>query len=408
VDGVWFDSKGGTYGTFPLSYTYGKGSGPNGPVPFVLDFSEQGELLLLGARTAGDRLVYSVYRYNIPDQKMSAVMDAGTVRASEGDGTWLASAWLAPGGDLLLLEDNHQVIRAYSMADGSRRFEFIPPAESRESGRYLPSPDKSSLLYMTEPHKGDAVWLVNAVQGTSSQPFSHEQGWIEPGFDASGKLIYDNFTYDRSESDLLGSGRNALLLAKGVQISDLHGDPVQRFAIAAGTEEYLEYAGYAEDRRKVLLHKYRVETGEDGSWKKHTADWLSGDLSTGEMVSLERLNVPDHWDRSDVYQASVHMDSASELLHCFVNIADGTYFSPRWKNREMEQEKQKDRILYNDETNKRVYTRSFSRPDLGVSVMNYKKYGFEDGDFVWLEGGYLSRPQTVSEGLKLYFFRVSG
>ncbi len=202
-----------------------------------------------------------------------------------------------------------------------------------------------------------------------------EKGYVEPGFDDTGTVLYYNFTYSPSPERILKGERRTLLQSRGVQVMDLKGNSIKRFALPQDGKEGLEFAGYVDDRKVVLLHKYVLEQNTGGQPYKKTVDWLTGDLKTGDMLSLVRLNVPDNWDKKDVYLATATMDSFSENArqHAFVNLLDGTYVIPRWMQQEIAVSREEDLVLYLDDSGKRVDMTSFTRPDLVVTTLNYKK-----------------------------------
>jgi hypothetical protein len=262
-------------------------------------------------------------------------------------------------------------------------------------------------MYYSESFQ-PTVWLIDAAEQKKSQPFLAETGYIEPGFDATSKIIYYNFTYDRSNKNILTGTGDSLLTAKGVQIAKLDGSPLMRFALSPDTDEFLEFAGYIEDKNVVILHKYTVARDAGGEWFKQTVDWMTGDMQSGEMASLQRLNVPDRWDKKDIFFTTVKLDgNPDSYIHCFINLADGTYYLPKWKNRELMKNQDQDLIVYTDEPNQRVYSRSFTRPDLGVSLLNYKKYKFDTSSFLWLTGGFLAHTNPFDGGLRLYFVMIT-
>jgi hypothetical protein len=407
VDAVITDPASAKFETVPVSYTYGNWQEQIAAGNMMLGFTDDDSFLLLSTRTEGEDLVYTVASCSLTNQRMTPLMDVSRVSPSQTSTSYIVSGWITSDSKHLMLKDNHDIIMEYSLKDGAKVMEFTPPAEGHPNGNYIASSVKDVIFYVAE-HYQPTAWLIDAAHETKSQPFLNENGYVDPGFDTNSQVIYYNFTYDRSTHYILKDDDSSLLTAKGVQIMDMNGKPIRRFALATDSPEFLEFAGYIKDKNIVILHKYTVGLDSNGHWYKQTVDWLTGDLNTGEMISLIRLNVPDRWDTKNVFFTTVVLDgNPDSYIHCFINLQDGTYYLPKWKNREIMKNQDQDLILYTDEKNQRVYSRSFTRPDLGVSLLNFKKYNFKTTDFKWLTGGFLAHVNPYSDGLRLYFIQVS-
>lgn len=153
-----------------------------------------------------------------------------------------------------------------------------------------------------------------------------------------------------------------------------------------------------------------LEQNTGGQPYKKTVDWLTGDLKTGDMLSLVRLNVPDNWDKKDVYLATATMDSFSENArqHAFVNLLDGTYVIPRWMQQEIAVSREEDLVLYLDDSGKRVDMTSFTRPDLVVTTLNYKKkHNMPPKPFYWTKTHWLVRVSPAAGGQWIFSFPVN-
>ncbi|MCC2684434.1 MAG: hypothetical protein K0R75_1333 [Paenibacillaceae bacterium] len=407
VDAIITDPAGGKYEVVPTSYNYGNWPEQIKKGNMVLGFTGESDMLILSTQTEGDDLVYTVVDYDWSTDRMTPIMDVLRISPSQTSTSYIVSGWVTSDNKYLMFKDNHDKITEFKVSDGAMLMEFVPPVEGRSNGNYIASSVKDVIMYYSESLQ-PTVWLIDAAEQKKSQPFLAESGYIEPGFDASSKIIYYNFTYDRSNKNILTGTHDSLLTAKGVQIAKMDGSPLMRFALSPDSDEFLEFAGYIEDKNVVILHKYTVARDTGGEWFKQTVDWMTGDMQTGEMASLQRLNVPDRWDKKDIFFTTVKLDgNPDSYIHCFINLADGTYYLPKWKNRELMKNQDQDLIVYTDEPNQRVYSRSFTRPDLGVSLLNYKKYKFETSDFLWMTGGFLAHTHPFDGGLRLYFMMIT-
>ena len=91
----------------------------------------------------------------------------------------------------------------------------------------------------------------------------------------------------------------------------------------------------------------------------------------------------------------------------FVNIRDRTYYLIHWKMNPAVLEPGEDRVLLADESGQTRFVSSLNRPDLLVAALQYKKYNWDNRDFVGLSGRYVSRYKPQPDGDRIYIFQTN-
>ncbi|CAG7650892.1 hypothetical protein ACFQI7_21700 [Paenibacillus allorhizosphaerae] len=409
TDAVTIDPKMQTMQSDPIGYSYGSSPEEVAQVTKLLGFVNNDEFLYITLKNEGSERVLRVNRFSVAKRTVTPVLDL--YRFKDGDGALssitIAESAVSPDGRRLLVKDSRKGIVSYDMNTGAAKV-IAPPAELGVRDKLFVSREAGVALYEAGLFRNDVRW-IDLNSSEAKLPFASETGLLEAGMDASRKLLYYNFTYDREVRNFSLNDKKAMLYSYGVQMTDLKGVPIQRFSLPKESQERLEYGGcYSEDKKIVLLHRFTVETNSKGMPYKKTTGWLTGDLATGTMTVLQKIDVPDSWERKDMLFGSVftdvNNDTAAEQV--FVNTLERTYYTSRWRTKEAVLLPEEDAIMFADETSKRIFVSSFTRPDLIVAVNNYKKYNWDNRDFVWLSGHWLSRYHTQPEGDKIYFFQI--
>ncbi|UUZ93911.1 hypothetical protein LJK87_04340 [Paenibacillus sp. P25] len=356
-------------------------------------FLNADELVYTTVRKQEEELVYEVNRYRLSTHAVTPMLEL--LRIPKGSGRYpeIWDAQVSSDGRYLLVRDSKHGLAVYDLATGAATLEVPGTAEKRSGESFQLDPASGMGLYSPGRFQNDVWWLdLNSV--TARRPFTAEQGLIEAGMDSGRKLIYYNFTYDRSQENIIAGDRRSLLASYGVQPLDLRGNPLKRFSLPKDSNERLEFGGYDEEKRTVLLHKFTVASGSKGPYKK-TAGWLAGDLANGSMTPLSPVDVPDGWDKKDMMFGGVLTDAWNEAPgeQAFVSTRDRTYYLTHWKTKQAVLDPGEDRVLFADEPGKRLFVSSLTRPDLLVAALSYKKYNWDNRDFVWLSGHYVSRYQ---------------
>jgi|GEM_PF-5074912 len=399
----------------PISYAYGEQAETAAASTLLCGFLSNNVFLYATVSQTDPEWVYSLQRWDMTEQKATPVLEL--FRYAPGLSSPVAEASplmyeavLAPDQKHLLTRDRLNGTLIYNLTDGSKKPLLAGAGERGTEAQVEISTETGIALYTAQPFQPDTWWL-DMQADVKRQPFANEPGMIDAGIDSSGGVAYYNFTYDRSPSNLLnGSGPdNHLLLSYGVQLLDLQGHALSRFSLPEGAKERLEFGGYSSAKKTVLLHKYTLAANKDGRMVKQTSGWLLGDMNTGAMTPLSRLTAPDSWDRNDVLFGQVTLDPvlASGEEQVFVNYADQTYFMCRWNTKQVVRYPEEDTILYADDSSKKVFISSFTRPDLVVAALNYKKYNWDNQAFLWINAHWISRYQDQPDGGKMYLFPIS-
>lgn len=409
TDAVTIDPKRQLLQSDPIGYSFGASPEQVSRFTKLLGFVSNDELLYLTLKNEGRDRVLRVNRFSVAKRTVTPVLDL--YRFQEGDSALSAMTFgesaVSPDGRRLLLKDSGRGIVSYDLQTGAANI-IAPPVPELEARDKLITSPAGIALYTAGLFRSD-VRRIDLNTSEAKQPFAAETGLVEAGMDAGRKLLYYSFTYDREVRHFSLNDNRAMLYPFGVQFADLKGAPLQRFSLPEDSPERLEYGGgYSEDKKIVLLHRFTVETNGQGLPYKKTTGWFTGDLATGTMTPLQKIEVPDGWDRKDILFGSAFTDVNNETAaeQVFVNMPDRTYYSSRWRTKEAVLLPEEDAIMYADETSKRIFVSSFTRPDLIVAVNNYKKYNWDNRDFVWLSGHWLSRYHTQTEGDKIYFFQI--
>ncbi|OXM84105.1 YncE family protein [Paenibacillus rigui] len=399
----------------PIGYIYGEDTEAVAQSTLLCGFISKDEFLYTTVANADQEWVYVVNKFNMTQKTVTPVLElfryeplTAVTGGSQPKAPVLYKAVLTPDKKHLLIRDSMNGITSYTLETGTKKG-IIPGSNERRSGEQFEVVGESGIaLYNANRFQSD-IWWIDTQTGSAKQPFSSEQGLIEVGMDANGKVMYYNFTYDRNPANLLIGPDQSLLLSYGVQVLDTGGHPLKRFSLPKDSKERLEFGGYSETKKAVLLHKYTLATNKEGRTYKKTSGWLFGDMNTGAMTALNRLDVPDSWDKSDVVVGKATLEPYSQAAEeqVFANYLDNSYYMCRWKTKQMIQRQDEDVIIYADEPSKRVFVSSFTRPDLVVAAFNYKKYNWDNKAFSWLNGHWMSRHQIQPEGDKVYLFQIN-
>ncbi|TVY08277.1 hypothetical protein [Paenibacillus cremeus] len=393
----------------PIGFTYGVSPEKVRGATQLIGFVNSDEFLYTTLKNEAGELVYRVNRFSLTQRTVTPVMEL--YRFSEADAKLLpgiTAADIAPDRQHMLVRDERSGLASYDLKTGSRQI-IVPASGIHQADDALQVSNKAGIsLYAATRFQSDE-YLIDMNAGTAKQPFSEEKGWIDAGMDLNHSIVYYNFTYDRNPELIAHADSKAMLFPFGVQITDLKGAPLKRFSLPKDSNERLEFGGYNEEKKTVLLHKFTIGPNAKGVPVKKTSGWLLGDLATGAMTPLQKTDVPDSWDRKDVLFGSVFTDVSNDLAaeQVFVNPTDQTYVMTRWKTKQVMLLPEEDTVMFADETSKRVFVSSLTRPDLIVAMTNYKKYNWDNHDFAWLKGRWVTRFHTQPDGDKLYAFQIN-
>ncbi|WP_248924923.1 hypothetical protein [Paenibacillus hamazuiensis] len=371
----------------------------------IAGFLSSDDFVFTSVRNDGEDLTYFIGIYQMQNNMVKPLLKFGQLKTNDAGKPAIQSAWLSPDKNKVYIRDGQNAVFFYDLKAGGNPQTLA--AAGGANGAFWVS-DQAGIAYASSrPYAADGV-LIQLNSGETKKPFAAEPGWIEPGLAAKGKMVYYNFTNDRSPAHLVQGDKRTMLLPQGVQLTDTGGAPLKRFILGTGSKEYLEYGGYAEEKNAVILHKYTVSESSGGRLYKKTTGWLLGDMNTGKMTELIKNDVPDGWDRKDIAFAQTTVDAYADSgkVQAFINMPDGTYYMTRWNTQEVNLMPEEDTVIYEDEPSKRVFISSFTRPDLVVSALSYKKYNWDNRKFAWLSGRWLTRYQSLPDGDKIYFFQI--
>lgn len=391
----------------PIALTYGIPSEVAEGSTRLCGFLSADEFLYTAVHNKGEDWVYEVNRYNLKNQTVTPVLELMYVPKETSSLPMVLGAGLSPDKRHVLIRDTKHGLALYDLKTGAASFDLPGSGEKRPGETLVQSPSSEVMLYSSSRFQND-VWWLDLNNGTAKQPFTAEQGLVDAGMDAGGHIVYYNFTYDRGGEQILAGEKRSLLNSFGVQLLDMKGNPIKRFSLPRDSAERMEFAGYSEEKKQVLLHRYTVASGTKGPYKK-TAGWLLGDMVSGETIPLASVNVPDSWDRKDVLYGSVLTDAVNDSpgAQAFANIQDRTVYMTKWRTGQLRVWPEEDSVLFMDEPGKRVFVSSLTRPDLIVAAFHYKKYNWDNRDFAMLSGHYLSRYQTQPDGDRIFFFQIN-
>ncbi|MFE5319122.1 hypothetical protein ACFQ88_10470 [Paenibacillus sp. NPDC056579] len=415
-DGAWtqtdivtMEPQSGQMVQQPVGFAYGRTVEPFSESTKLCGFLSDHEVVYTTVVNADQEWVYQANVFDLERKTVTPLIEL--FRYEPLGGSWnapvLYHAVLTSDNKHLFVRDSIGGMTHYSLSTGAKK-QLINGTQEVRPGERFELPNSSLAIYGLNRYQSDMSW-IDLNEGAVRQPFAAEQGFIDPGTDAKGKVMYYNFTYDRAPEHLMSFDNRTLLASSGVQLADFQGKKLQRFALSKESKECLEFGGYSESKNSVLLHKYVTAVNSKGQPYKKTLQWLTGDIATGAMSELSRVDVPDGWDRSEVVFGTISTSpstSASEE-QVFVNFADRLYYMSHWKTRQVALKQEDDVITFVDEPSKRVFVSSFTRPDLLVAAFSYKKYNWDNPEFGWLSGGWMARHQTLPEGDKLFFFQIN-
>ncbi|UQZ82780.1 hypothetical protein SK3146_01940 [Paenibacillus konkukensis] len=402
----------GQYATQTVGYTYGPSPEPFEQSTLLCGFVSDDEFLYTTVLNADQEWIYQVNKFDLSQKTITPVMELFRYEPLPGNGPAVPpviySAELTPDKQHLFVRDSLNGIANYNLITGKMQ-RLIGGSNELRAGEHFETIGTSGIaLFGANRYQSDIYWIdMNA--GTVKQPFVQEKGYVDPGTDAKGKVMYYNFTYDRAPEQIMQGDNRTLLLSSGVQLVDLQGNLLKRFALPQDSKERLEFGGYSESKKSVLLHKYIMATGSKGQPYKKTVSWLIGDMTTGNMTVLNKVDVPDGWDKNDIVFGKICIEPLSPVNEeqVFVNVADNSYYMSRWKTKQVDLRQEEDVVTFVDEPSKRVFVSSFTRPDLLVAAFSYKKYNWDNQDFSWLDGHWMARHQSQTDGDKIFFFQVN-
>ncbi|GMX64313.1 hypothetical protein Elgi_35810 [Paenibacillus elgii] len=373
-------------------------------------FMNKDEFIYTTVKNEGSELVYYINRFSLKQRTATPLLELYRHESNGRTAPGVLEAKLAPDKRHVLVRDERSGIASYDLKTGAQA-RIVPASEAVKVGEtFLLAPETGVGFYAAGRFQSD-LWWFDWNTGGARQPFAAEPGFVEAGMDAGRKLIYYNWTYDRKPELALAGDKRTLLASSGVQLADLKGNPLKRFSLPKGSKEHLEFGGYNEERKTVLLHQFQLEraAAPTSVVVKKTTAWLLGDLKTGTMQPLQQVEVPDGWELKDMAFGSVLTDSGSDTPteQVFVNMQDRTYYRAKWKTKQPMVLPEEDLVLFADEPGKRVFVSSLTRPDLVVAALNYKKYNWDNQEFAWLNGHWMSRYHKAADGDKIFFFQIN-
>ncbi|WP_282936687.1 hypothetical protein [Paenibacillus sp. RC67] len=411
IDMVAMDPQSGQPVQETIGYTFGQASEVFSQSTQLIGFISDHEFLYTTVVNADQEWVYQVNKMNIAQKTVTPVMELFRYEAipSNANATpVLYSAVLTPDKKHLFIRDSISGVTTYDLQTGAKKWMIIGSNEIR-SGEHFETLGNSGIgIYGANRYQSDLTW-IDMNEGTTRQPFASEQGFVDPGTDAKGKVMYYNFTYDRGADNILKGENRTLLLSSGVQLVDFKGNLLKRFALPKDSKDRLEFGGYSESKKAVILHQYTIATNSKGAAYKKTVNWLIGDMSTGTMLPLKKVDVPDNWDKNDIVFGKICIEPYSPAAEAqvFVNVTENSYYMSRWKTTQVALHQEEDVVMFVDVMSKRVFSSSFTRPDLIVAAFSYKKYNWDNQDFGWMSGRWMARYQTQPEGDKIFFFQIN-
>ncbi|NOU97918.1 hypothetical protein GC093_32530 [Paenibacillus sp. LMG 31456] len=394
----------------PIGFTYTNGEQLEAALQStgLSGFVSNDEFLYTTVKNEHDEWVYLLNKFNFTHKTVTPVMELFRYSYTDNNNKppVIYCSQLSPDKTHLFVRDSRNGIVSYDLGTGEAKLSSSDSNEVKPGEYFELLEDNGIALYSASRYQSDVLW-VDLNTGVRRQPFIAEQGFVEVGMDVKGKIMYYNFTNDRMPENIMMSDKQGLLLPNGVQMTDFQGNPTKRFSLSKDAKEKLEFGGYSESKKAVLLHKFTVAMNGNGQPYKKTSGWLLGDMNTGSMTLLNKIDVPDNWDKKDILFGKVALSAVvhSAQEQVFVNFLDNSYYMSRWKTHQVQLLQDEDIVIYQDDLQKRVFVSSFTRPDLVVAALNYKKYNWDNNKFSLLNGHWLTRYQKQPEGDKLYFFQ---
>lgn len=395
-----------------IAYTFGPMTEPFTQSTQLCGFLSDHEFLYTTVLNDEQQWVYQVNKMNLASKTITPVLELFRYEELPSNAgkalPVIYSAVLTPDMKHLFVRDSINGITHYDLQTGGRKW-IVSGSNEIHPGEHFEIIGNSGIaIYGANRYQSDVSW-IDMNDGSIRQPFSSEQGFVDPGTDAKGKVMYYNFTYDRSDSNVLKGDNQTLLLSYGVQLVDFKGNMLKRFALPKDSKDRLEFGGYSESKKAVLLHQYTIGTNSKGAAYKKTVRWLIGDMATGTMTELKKVDVPDSWDKNDIVFGKICIEPYSPAAEAqvFVNVADNSYYMSRWKTKQVALHQDEDVVMFADVVSKRVFSSSFTRPDLLVAAFSYKKYNWDNQDFGWMNGRWMARYQNQPDGDKIFFFQIN-
>lgn len=406
VDMVQVDPAAQTKVQAPVSLTYGIPEEAVRAATRLCGFTGGEAWLYSTVRSEEGKRLVEIHRFEPKAGTRTPLLNVLTTEEADSRPFRMMEAALSPDGSRLLLRDSRHGLGLYDMKTGESLARIDQTAEIHpgESFRY---DSRSGLAWYSPGLFSSEAWLLDLRTGTAKQPFAAESGWVDAGTDESGSLLYGQLTTERAMEQVAAGTKRTLLQPNAVQVLDLKGATLQRFSLPKESGDCLEFAGAVPGGRQVVLRRFTVSAGAHGTVRK-TTGWLLGDLGSGAMTPLVRVDVPNEWDRKDVALAGVLNDADSEAPgeQAFVHLPDFTYYPTMRHTRRFMERPGEDGLWFVDEQARRIFSSSLSRPDLIVAALSYKKYNWDNHDFVW-SGGYVSRVDAQPDGDRMYFFQIN-
>lgn len=411
IDMVAMDPQSGQPVQETIGYTFGQPSELFSQSTQLVGFVSDHEFLYTTVVNSDQEWVYQVNKMNIAQKTVTPVMELfryEPIPANEKSVPVIYSAVLTPDKKHLFIRDNISGITNYDLQTGAKKWMINGSNEVRAGEHFEMLGSSGIAIYGANRYQSDLSW-IDMNEGTMRQPFAAEPGFVDPGTDAKGKVMYYNFTYDLNADNILKSENQSLLLSNGVQLVDFKGNLLKRFTLPKDSKDRLEFGGYSESKKAVILHQFTLATNSKGMAYKKTVQWLIGDMSTGTMTPLKKVDVPDNWDKSDMVFGKICIEPYSPAAEAqvFVNVTENSYYMSRWKTKQIALHQDEDVIMFVDAMSKRVFSSTFTRPDLIVAAFSYKKYNWDNQDFGWMNGRWMARYQTQPEGDKIFFFQIN-
>ncbi|KPV59538.1 hypothetical protein QJ48_10685 [Paenibacillus sp. A3] len=412
IDALWMAPQSESAESAPIAQIAGTDEDTIRRATRLCGFTNKDEFVYTTVKNEGSELVYYVNRFSMKQRTSTPLLELYRHDSNGRPAPAVLEAKLAPDKRHVLVRDERSGIASYDLKTGAQT-RIVPGSEAVRVGEtFLLAPEAGVGLYAAGRFQSD-LWWFDWNTGGARQPFVAEPGMVDAGMDAGRKLIYYNWTYDRKTELAPAGDKRTLLASSGVQLADVKANPLKRFSLPKDSKEHLEFGGYNEERKTVLLHQFQLErtaapNGTSAVIKKTTA-WLLGDLKTGTMQPLQQVEVPDGWELKDMAFGSVLTDGGSDTPaeQVFVNMQDRTYYRAKWKTKQPMVLPEEDLVLFADEPSKRVFVSSLTRPDLVVAALNYKKYNWDNQEFAWLNGHWMSRYHKAAEGDKIFFFQIN-
>ncbi|TBL81345.1 hypothetical protein [Paenibacillus thalictri] len=406
LDAVTVNPQTGAIGTQALAVVNGPYREAAEKATVFAGFMNNDELLYASVRNAGEDLQHYIGKIQLSDGLVTPLIDLGSTKKGDTPSVALTDVWVSPDKKRVYVRDNQHAIVSYNLTTGAKTALVQP--DSKDDGAFWLS-EQDGLAYNSPDRFGTDGSLIMLGSGEVKKPYAAEKGFVEPGLVAKGSMLYYNFTTDREPQQVVKGDKRTLLLPQGLQLLDLSGNPLRRFTLPADAKEKIEYGGYSAEQMALILHKYTVAVNKKGQTIKKTAGWVLGDIQTGKLTDLTRIDVPDSWDRKDIVYAECTVNGSGEngYEQAFVNMLDNTYYPTKWNTQEMKSWPEQDAVFFSETENNRVFVSSFTRPDLVVSALGYQKYKWDNAYYQLLDGGWMARIRTLPDGDKMFFFPMN-